>query len=73
MTLEESDIATYISVLELIPNDWQIRNNLAEELIELGDYNQAIVELDISLETTGDLPQSSRALELKEMAISHLE
>jgi len=45
LTLEESDIATYRSVLELIPNDWQIRNNLAEELIELGNYNQAMISL----------------------------
>ena len=73
VALEESDIATYKGVLSLVPNAWKVRNNLAEALINLGRYDEAIAELDLSLGITGDLAESSSALELKKRAISGIE
>ena len=65
-------ITSYSNATKMVPNAWGLRNDLAESLIDAGIYQDALVELDASLEITGDTLSSTRGLYLKARALQEL-
>jgi tetratricopeptide (TPR) repeat protein len=56
----------------MVPSAWGIRNELADSQINAGLYEDALIQLDLSLAITGDASQSTRASYLKGRAFQEL-
>jgi tetratricopeptide (TPR) repeat protein len=73
LRLSKSAVDYYGDAIALVPNSWSIRNHLAESLMDLGSYDEALWQLDQSLDITRDSSQSSRALSLTGRALMGLD
>ncbi len=72
LQLHDVAVESYEAAARMLPNAFGIRNVLAESLIETGQYEKALTELDWSLRITGDSVESQTALLLKSTALQRL-
>jgi tetratricopeptide (TPR) repeat protein/O-antigen ligase len=70
--LTDLAIESYSTATAMVPNAYNARNDLAEAQIDAGLYNDALTELEWSLEITGESGYSTRALFLKGKALKGL-
>jgi tetratricopeptide (TPR) repeat protein len=68
----ETAIKRYAAAAALVPNSWGIRNNLAESQIALGLNEEALGQLERSIQITGDTDNSIPALNFKANALRNL-
>ena len=71
-TFEENDIATYKGVVSLLPSTWRAYLNLAESHFNLGQFDEALAQLDVLLEVPGVLADPTPAFALRGKVLSEL-
>ena len=72
LQLKDLALESYLNAASMVPHAWNLKNDLAESQIDADLYNDALVELDLSLEITGGTNDSIRALYLKGLALMEL-
>jgi tetratricopeptide (TPR) repeat protein len=72
LSAHESAIDSYTRAVDMVPNAWGIRNDLAESLINNGNYDDALAQLARSMEITETSKHSGRAFYLKGTALHKL-
>jgi tetratricopeptide (TPR) repeat protein len=69
LQLSETAVEYYDKATKLVPNGWRVRFDLAESLINLGSYEQAVRELDRVLDILGGTRDSGLPSVLKGRAL----
>ena len=72
LRLNGISLESYTNAAGMVPGAWDINNDLAESQIDVSLYDEAIGQLNLSLEITGDSRMSARALYLKGRATKEL-
>ncbi len=72
LSRHDTAVDYYSTAVSMLPNSWNMRNDLAESLIDAGEYEEAISHLDWSLGITGDAEESTRANYLRGAALREL-
>ena len=72
LSLNELALESYKTASSMVPNSWAIRNDLAESYIDLGQYENALTQIDGSLGITGESSESVPAFYIKGRALQGL-
>lgn len=70
LQLHDLAVEYYGQAVSLVPNAWVLRDDLAESQIDAALYNEALAELDRSLNITGESSASARAEFLRGKALA---
>ena len=72
LNAHETAVQRYTDASSLVPSSWVVRNDLAESLIILGLYDDALLKLEQSIQITGEADNSISALNFKAQAFQLL-